>query len=280
MTHPTAPIPAVSIPAVSIVIPAYNEQETIEASVLAVLRQTVPAHEIIVVDNRSTDRTAEIVRDLQARHPEANLLLLRQDAEQGLVPTRNVGLDAATGDVLGRIDADTILEADWIENVAAVFEDPTVQAATGPVIYYDLPLQRLLHRADDVLRRGLGRMARNHRLLFGSNMALRSSAWRTIRDEVCRDEADDFHEDIDVSIHLHEHDLEIVYSSSIVAGMSARRVDDSPKDYVNYVLRFERTYQAHGVRSVALRTPMLVFLAAYPALKVARRNHLRRLAAA
>lgn len=266
-------------PSVSIVVPAYNEHDTIEACILAAVRQTRPAHEILVVDNRSTDDTVAIARRLQRRYPEAGIRILSQHAEQGLVPTRNLGLDAATGDVLGRIDADTILEPDWVEQVATVFADPTVQAATGPVIYYDMPMQRLGHRADDALRRGLGRIARDHRLLFGSNMALRAAAWHRIRDVACRDEPDEMHEDIDLSIHLHELGLEIVYSSDIVAGMSARRIDDAPKDYVSYVLRFERTYQRHGVRSVALRTPMLVFLAAYPALRVLRRGHLRRIAA-
>jgi cellulose synthase/poly-beta-1,6-N-acetylglucosamine synthase-like glycosyltransferase len=269
----------VSSPSVSVVIPAYNEQASIEACVLAVIAQTVPAIEIIVVDNRSSDATVAIVERLQAAHPDAGIRLLHQDDEQGLVPTRNVGLDAAVGDVLGRIDADTILEPRWIANVAAAFDDPEVGGATGPVLYYDLPFQEALRRTDDALRRTLGRISPDVRLLFGSNMALRASAWREIRGEVCRDVADDFHEDIDLSIHLQEHGFGIVYSSEIVAGMSARRLDDKPRDYVSYVMRFERTYQAHGIRSVALRTPMLVFLAAYPALRVARRTQARRLAA-
>ena len=268
-----------ALPSVSVVIPAYNEQESIEACVLAVIAQTVPAVEIIVVDNRSTDDTAAIVRALQASHPEAGIRLLSQDAEQGLVPTRNLGLDVAIGEVLCRIDADTILQPEWVANVAAAFADPAVGGATGPVHYYDLPFQEALRRTDDALRRTLGRISPDVRLLFGSNMALRATAWREIRGEVCRDVADDFHEDIDLSIHLQEHGFGIVYSSDIVAGMSARRLDDKPRDYVSYVLRFERTYQAHGIRSVALRTPMLVFLAAYPALHVVRRTQARRLAA-
>lgn len=269
----------VALPSVSVVIPAYNEQESIEACVLAVVAQTVPAVEIIVVDNRSTDGTAAIVRALQASHPEAGIRLLSQDAEQGLVPTRNLGLDVAVGEVLGRIDADTILQPEWVANVAAAFADPAVGGATGPVHYYDLPFQEALRRTDDALRRTLGRISPDVRLLFGSNMAMRATAWREIRGEVCRDAADDFHEDIDLSIHLQEHGFGIVYSSDIVAGMSARRLDDKLRDYVSYVLRFERTYQAHGIRSVALRTPMLVFLAAYPALHVVRRTQARRLAA-
>jgi glycosyltransferase involved in cell wall biosynthesis len=122
-------------PTVSIVIPAYNEEETIRDCLLAAVGQTVPAHEIIVVDNLWTDRTAEIVESLVGQFPEAPILLYRQSAVQGLVPTRDFGLDVATGDVLGRIDADTVIEPAWVEQVTRIFGDAAVAASTGPMIY-------------------------------------------------------------------------------------------------------------------------------------------------
>lgn len=256
-----------TLPTVSVVIPAFNEEATIEPCVLAALTQTVPAHEIIVVDNRSTDRTAAIVGELQAAHPDASLIYLPQFDEQGLVPTRNAGLDAATGDVLGRIDADSVLEPNWVEEVQKAFTDPEVAAATGPVLYYDMPLRRFGLKADDTLRRAILRLAREYHFVFGSNMALRASAWRTIRGEVCRDEEDLFHEDIDISVHLHDAGLAARYIPTMVTGMSARRVDDSPRDYYSYVGRFDRTYTHHGVRNRRLRAPAWVFLAVYPVAK-------------
>lgn len=266
------------LPTVSIVIPAYNEEATIAACVLAALDQTVPANEIIVVDNKSTDGTAAAVRALQAAHPDAPIILFSQDAAQGLIPTRNFGLDRAQSEVVGRIDADSVLEPTWVEEVQRAFTDPEVAACTGPVIYYDMPLRRWGHKTDDLLRRTLIRITRDYHLLFGSNMALRSSAWRQIRDEVCLDTADELHEDVDISIHLHEHKLKVAYSSGMVTGMSARRLDDNPREFTSYVLRFERTYQRHKVRSLALRAPMAVFLSAYPALKAMRANELRKAA--
>ncbi|MCA1942572.1 MAG: glycosyltransferase [Yonghaparkia sp.] len=256
-----------SLPSVSIVIPAYNEESTIRACVTAAMAQTVPAHEVLVVDNRSTDRTAAIVAELQAANPDAPLRVIPQFEEQGLVPTRNVGLDTATGDVIGRIDADSVLEPTWVEEVAKAFQDPEVAAATGPVLYYDMPLRRFGLRADDTLRRAMLRLAREYHFVFGSNMALRATAWQAIRDEVCRDEEDLFHEDIDISVHLYDAGLKAVYVPTMVAGMSARRVDDSPRDYVSYVGRFDRTYTHHDVRNRALRAPAWVFLAVYPIAK-------------
>ena len=265
-----------SLPTVSIVIPAYNEEDTIKSCVLAALDQTVPAAEIIVVDNKSTDGTAAVVRALQAAFPEAPLIYLQQNDVQGLIPTRNFGLDSATSEVVGRIDADSVLEPTWVEEVQRAFSDPEVAACTGPVIYYDMPLRRFGAIADDAVRRAMIRITSEYHLLFGSNMALRASAWRAIRDEVCLDSDDELHEDIDLSIHLHEHDLRVAYSSEMVTGMSARRIDDSPREYYNYVMRFERTYKKHRIRSVALRAPMAVLLSAYPALKAMRQNELRK----
>lgn len=265
-------------PTVSIVIPAFNEESTIRACVIAAIEQTDPADEIIVVDNRSTDSTLSILHTLQAEFPDAPLLVLSQNDEQGLVPTRNFGLDRAIGEVIGRIDADSVLEPDWVAQLRGIFADPEVGAATGPVIYYDMPLRRWGHRADDTLRRGILKLARDYHFVFGSNMALRASAWRDIREVVCRDEVDEMHEDIDLSIHLFQRGHRVVYGSKLVAGMSARRLDDSPRDYYHYVRRFDRTYDAHGITNPALRAPMVIFSAIYPLLHGVRWSLARRAA--
>lgn len=252
---------------VSIVIPAYNEESTIRACLTAALLQTVPASEIIVVDNRSTDGTAAIVRSVQAEHPDAPIVYFQQNAEQGLVPTRNFGFDRAQGDIIGRIDADSIVEPDWVEEVQKAFADPAVAATTGPVLYYDMPLRRLGLKADDRLRKLVLKLSDEYHFLFGSNMAMRREAWRIIRGEICRDEHDELHEDIDLSVHLAQCGLGVRYVPTMISGMSARRLEDSPKDYRYYAMRFDRTYARHGIRNPVLRAPMLIFLAVYPAGK-------------
>jgi glycosyltransferase involved in cell wall biosynthesis len=265
------------MPSVSIVIPAYNEESVIRQCILAAMYQSVPAKEIIVVDNLSKDRTAELVRLMQEEYPDVPLVLLSQDAEQGLIPTRNHGLDHATGDVLGRIDADSLLEPDWVEQVQRGFTDPEVMAATGPVLYYDMPLRRFGLRADDRMRRFVLKLAKKqYHFLFGSNMAIRRGAWEIIRSEVCRDEADEMHEDIDVSVHLADHALKILYIPGMISGMSARRLEDSPKDYRYYVTRFDRTYKNHKIHRRVLRVPMLIFMGVYYPAKVLRKMHQAR----
>lgn len=266
------------LPTVSIVIPAYNEELRIRACVIAAHLQTVPAKEIIVVDNRSTDSTVAIVESLQHEFPAAPIILLNQNAVQGIIPTRNLGLSAATGDVVGRIDADSVIEPNWVEEVQKAFVDPQVSGATGPVLYYDMPLRRFGLRADDEVRRFVLRLSRKYHFLFGSNMAIRSSVWRDISEEVCLDAADEMHEDIDLSIHLANHSLTVKYVPTMISGMSARRVEDSPHDFSQYVRRFERTYDHHNLRNPLLRAPMLVLFAVYPGAKLMRMLRQRRLA--
>lgn len=268
-------------PSVSIVIPAYNEESVIRQCLIAAIYQSMPAHEILVVNNRSTDSTADIVRQMQLEYPESAIHLLEQDQVQGLIPTRNFGLDHATGDVLGRIDADSVLEPDWVETVQTGFSDPEVAAATGPVVYYDMPMRRWGLKADDKMRQLVLKLARNqYHFLFGSNMALRRTAWEQIRDHTCLDEKDEMHEDIDISLHLAEQDLVIRYIPTMVSGMSARRLENSPKDYRYYVTRFDRTYRAHQIDKRVLKIPMLIFMSIYYPAKIMRAVHTARAARA
>jgi cellulose synthase/poly-beta-1,6-N-acetylglucosamine synthase-like glycosyltransferase len=265
---------AAPLPRVSIVIPAWNEESVIRQCLIAAVYQSVPAHEIIVVDNLSTDRTAAIVRQMQLEYPESPVILLSQDQDQGLIPTRNFGLNHATGEILGRIDADSEVEPDCVEQVQQAFLDPSVQAATGPVVYYDMPMRRFGLKAADKMRQLMLKLAKHqYHFLFGSNMALRASAWKTIRDETCRDEKDEMHEDIDLSLHLADHELKVQYWPQMVSGMSARRLEDSPRDYRYYVTRFDRTYKAHNVKKMALKAPMVVFFSVYFPAKLLRAIH-------
>lgn len=264
-------------PTVSIVIPAYNEERTIRACVVAALEQTEPADEIIVVNNMSTDSTAAMLQALRTEFPEAPLVIVEQNDEQGITPTRNRGFDAATSEVIGRIDADSILEPEWVAEVKRLFADDEVGAATGPMIYYDMPLRRFGARADDNMRRALLKLTKDYHFVFGSNMAIRASAWRDIRDHVCNDADAEMHEDLDLGIHLFDRGHKIVYGSDMVSGMSARRLDSNPKDYLRYVRRWEKTYDHHKIFNPALRAPMVVFSAIYPLGKLMRQQHLKSL---
>ena len=98
-------------PEISIVMPAYNEEENIVAT-LASLCNNATGHtvEIIVVNNNSTDNTAELVKACGVR------CIL--ETKQGITPARNTGLQHARGKYILNADADTIYPKDWIEEMA------------------------------------------------------------------------------------------------------------------------------------------------------------------
>lgn len=258
-------------PKISIIIPAYNEQDCIEQCLDSCFAQSVLPDEVLVVNNRSTDQTKKVVTQYRRKHHYAKLIrLIDQSEKQGIIPTRNAGFKAARYDVMGRIDADCILDPRWVETVKALFSDEGVSAATGPVAYHDMPGQRVGFKVDKEIRRALNRIAKDHKFLFGSNMALARSAWLQIQDAASEDPQDQLHEDVDLALCLFEKDLKIVYSSAMIAGMSARRLEDNPRDFYNYVMRFERTLTLHGIESMSSRMPIVIYLSVYFPTKLLR----------
>src|SRR5688572_27598110 len=98
---------------VSLVIPAHNEGAYLGQCLLSALSQSVPFSEIIVVDNNSSDGTAEIAKSFGVK-------VLKQ-RHQGVVHARNLGFDSARAEILARVDADTILPTDWNARVTKTF---------------------------------------------------------------------------------------------------------------------------------------------------------------
>ena len=252
---------------VSIVIPAWNEEDRIGDCLVNATRQSQAPLEVLVVDNKSTDRTAAIVQDFIDRNPDQHVELLHQDKDQGLIPSRNYGLDRAKGDILGRIDADCMLRPNWVEVVSRTFtEDPDAMGATGPVAYYDMPGKNIGLKGDDTIRKAIYRADDGQYLLYGSNMALRATAWKAIRNEVCRDKADILHEDVDVSLHLIDQGFKTVYCKDMNAGISARRMDTSFTSFRRYMQRFKNTFDAHP-QHTREQKPEHTLYALYPILR-------------
>jgi GT2 family glycosyltransferase len=129
---------------VTVVIPSYDSARTIELCVRAVARQTYAPIEIIVVDDGSTDGSAEIAarvaRALNApaqrapaqRAPVQRVTLLRTGANAGQAAARNLGARRATGDVLFFLDADIVLAPGSVAAaVAELGADPGLGAICG-----------------------------------------------------------------------------------------------------------------------------------------------------
>jgi glycosyltransferase involved in cell wall biosynthesis len=218
-----------------VVVPVYNEERFLAPCLDAVLAQTEPVHEILVVDNNSSDGTERVLRAY------GNRLTLKRESRQGVQHARTAGFDAASGDVIGRIDADTRLPPDWSRRVREAFADPGVQAVTGPVSYYDVRMASLIDRGDRVFRRLWRR--RSLDWLLGANMAIRTDAWRRVRESLCT--GADVHEDIDLAIHLHGSGERIAFAPDLRAATSGRRAANRFGDFRRYLLPTERNYARH-----------------------------------
>jgi glycosyltransferase involved in cell wall biosynthesis len=258
------------LPSVAIIIPAYNEEETIARCLDTCIAQTSRADEIIVVNNNSKDATEKIVKKYQKEYPEHAIRLFNEQT-QGIIAARNHGFDKAKSDILGRIDSDSIISPTWVEAVRNTFCEEDVAAATGPVQYYDMPLADLGFRVDEKIRNTLHNMAKDHRFLFGSNMAIRRTVWEQVGPLTSLDPDDELHEDIDLALVLFENNFEVIYDPKMIGGMSARRIEDSPRKFYRYVMRFERTFKVHNVHSATARVPIMIYLLTYFPLRTVRK---------
>ncbi|MEV0131926.1 bifunctional polysaccharide deacetylase/glycosyltransferase family 2 protein [Dactylosporangium sp. NPDC050688] len=111
---------------VSVVVPAYNESANIAATVRSLIGNDYPQIEVIVVDDGSTDGTAEVVRRLGL----PGVRLIRQ-ANAGKPAALNTGIAAARGQLLVLVDGDTVFEPDAVGRLVQPFADPSVGAVSG-----------------------------------------------------------------------------------------------------------------------------------------------------
>jgi peptidoglycan-N-acetylglucosamine deacetylase len=117
-------------PEVTVLIPAYNEEAVIAETVRAALSSDYSKLEVIVVDDGSVDRTAEIVQSRFGRDPRVRLFM---QSNQGKPSAMNHGLSEATGDIVVSIDADTVVDPETITRLVRHFADPRVAAVAGNV---------------------------------------------------------------------------------------------------------------------------------------------------
>lgn len=223
---------------ISIIIPAYNEERYLGDCLAAVAAQSRQPDEVIVVDNNSTDKTAEIAKS----YPFVTLIT---ENKQGVVPARTAGLDAASGDLLVRIDADTRLSEDWLEIVEVMaIHKPDFAGFTGRGTFYDMPFSRWLGQWQVALYQYAQYPAMRGFTLWGAAMAIRHEDWRKIR-HACHD-VPGIDEDIDMTLLLRSRTLKINYEPELQARMSLRRGQTNPISTIRYVSTWPKNYFING----------------------------------
>lgn len=161
---------------ISVVIPAYNEEGTIEECIKALLTQkTSQDYEVIIVDNSSTDRTSKILKKFK----NDRKIVLLNEPKKGRGQARFAGFRKARGDIILSTDADSIVPPTWIDRMLIPFEDPKVVAVTGTGRIEDCSerINKTFNLAQP-FSMVLYRLVFRHYWLSGFNFAIRSETYK------------------------------------------------------------------------------------------------------
>ena len=115
-------------PFVSIMIPAHNEESVIRYTVENILKLDYPNYELIIIDDRSTDNTANVIKDLEAKHDRVIALIRDFDAFPGKSAVLNDAFKIAKGEAVLVFDADATVEPDFLNLLIPKLEPADVGA--------------------------------------------------------------------------------------------------------------------------------------------------------
>lgn len=227
---------------VSVVIPAYNEEKKIGKCLSHILNQEEKADEIIVVDNNSTDKTAQIAKKYGAR--------VIKEKTQGIASARNTGFNNAKYEIIARTDADTYVPKDWIKLIKENFtNNKDLVGLSGTANFYDFPISNKLQHSQWQNKAVFAfiKSQIKHDTLYGPNMSILKSAWEKIKQEVCLDDKL-AHEDTDLAIHLGQYG-NMKIDPRLVVNTSFRRYKKL-YTYFEYPRKLLKTFSMHNLKKI------------------------------
>jgi biofilm PGA synthesis N-glycosyltransferase PgaC len=239
-------------PFVTIIVCTYNEANVIERRIHNLVTSEYPAKqlEIIVVDSASQDGTADLVQALLPKYPDHRIRLIQEDSRRGKVSAINLGLAAASGDIVILTDGPTVFWRDTIRLVVENFADPAIGAATGDFVKYDLEeaadsqeTEWLVFRFRKVLRR-LESVVDSTTWLSGELTAFRRDLMPVIPPDVTIDDAH-----IAMAVRKQGH--------RVVVDERAKYAEKRPTVYVETVIVKKKSI-AGGIREMVRFRKMLL----------------------
>lgn len=115
-------------PFITVMIPAHNEEDVIANTVENILQMDYENFEVIVIDDRSTDNTASVIKDLEQKHEKVKALIREQGAFPGKSAVLNDAFKIANGDAVLVFDADATVAPDFLSKLVPELEPKDVGA--------------------------------------------------------------------------------------------------------------------------------------------------------
>jgi glycosyltransferase involved in cell wall biosynthesis len=227
----------------SVVVPVYNEEKLIHKCLDALYDQKLPIDEVIMVDNNSIDSTVKIASQYSG-------LKIIKEKKQGISYARTTGFNSAKGDVIARIDADTIVSPNWSSTIVNNFQNDTkIDALTGDAAIAELSPGKTFFGSFFYAN-----FRKNHQkeigikpIMYGFNCAIKKDAWNRIKDSVTLGDSL-VTEDLDLSICAKKANLKIKYDKNLIVKCHVIRSLDIKK-----IKRYKRTDHytlvKHGIAS-------------------------------
>jgi len=106
-------------PTISVIVPAYNVEKYIEATVESIFGQTEPFHEVIIINDGSTDKTREKLES----YTKQDRITIIHTPNRGLGLSRNEGLQFASGDLVYFLDSADLIPSNFVEQVVGIFRE-------------------------------------------------------------------------------------------------------------------------------------------------------------
>ena len=190
---------------VSLVIPTFNSDKTIKEVIVGALSQSINFDEIIVVNDCSNDDTYKILNEFN------NIKLINNKKNMGLSYSRNEGIRNSKNDIVACIDADVVIDKEWLESIFVNLKHDKIVLCGGNLIEKYIEKNCNKWRSIRYKQNYGEKDIINPPFIFGSNFIQYKSIWQKINgfDETLRTNG----EDVDYSRRIKELNYDTYYSS-------------------------------------------------------------------
>ena len=159
---------------ITIYIPAYNAEKTIEQSIISIKNQTYTVDEIIIIDDNSSDKTPEIIDQYK------DIILIKNQKNIGLSFSRNLAIKKSSNEIVGAIDSDVALDKYWLEILLNNINQNQIVMCCGNMTEKFITNKFNAWRAKYYSQNWGNKDIINPAFLYGCNTLLLKSAWKNV----------------------------------------------------------------------------------------------------